>query len=66
MTTSNGSISLAENPPQTKCYGCGQTVYLQFQDAVMEVLVTTHSPQKQTVVWHQNCYEHFLDQRKEC
>lgn len=66
MIMSNGSMSLAQNPPQSKCHGCGKSVYLQFQDAVMEVLATPQPPHKQTVVWHHDCYDDFLDRGEEC
>ena len=44
------------------CHGCGNTIDLEIQNVLMEVVATPQPTHKQTIAWHQDCYENFLDQ----
>lgn len=66
MTISNGHKSSVHQTLNQECQGCGETVNLQHDGTLVEVPVVHSDTDQGVLVWHQDCYESFLQEGKEC
>jgi hypothetical protein len=47
------------------CHGCGNPIDPRSDDALVEPVEGTGSHKEERAVWHQECFEHFLDKGEE-
>jgi len=61
----NGRKTLGQVPTEPACHSCGKTVNLQRDNVLVELTDDPWSYNKSTIVWHQDCYDQFLDEGEE-
>jgi hypothetical protein len=66
MNTGNGSKTSLHKPRNQECQGCGETVDLQHDGALVETPPVPSSSDNDVLVWHQDCYDSFLEEGEEC
>jgi hypothetical protein len=66
MNTGNGSKSFLRRPHSQECQGCGETIDLQRDGTLVEMPIVHSSSDQDVLVWHQDCYNSFLDEGEEC
>lgn len=64
MMNRNESRELAQNPPPA-CHGCGRPVNLENKNTLVETTERLWSHNKDGIVWHQDCFNNFLDEGEE-
>jgi hypothetical protein len=62
----NGMSPSAQLPPKPACQACGKPIDLQRDNVLMELVDNPLSHNIQPLVWHQRCYDRFLDEGEEC
>lgn len=66
MNTGNGNKLSLHKARHQECQGCGETVDLQRDSALVETPSVSSSSDKHVLVWHQDCYDSFLEEGEEC
>jgi hypothetical protein len=66
VNTSNGNKSSLHRPHNQECQGCGETVDLQHDGTLVEMPIDRPASEQDVLVWHQDCYDSFLDEGEEC
>ncbi|MBX3318922.1 MAG: hypothetical protein KF876_15400 [Nitrospira sp.] len=66
MNTDNGNKPFLHKSRQQECQGCGETVDLQHDSALVETPSVPSPSDKNVLVWHQRCYDSFLEEGEEC
>jgi hypothetical protein len=66
MNTGNGSKSFLHRSQNHACQGCGETIDLQRDGTLVETPSVHLSSDQSVLVWHQDCYDSFLDEGEEC
>jgi hypothetical protein len=66
MNTGNGSKSFLHRSQNQACQGCGETIDLQRDETLVEMPSVHLSSDQGVLVWHQDCYDSFLDEGEEC
>jgi hypothetical protein len=66
MNTGNGSKSFLHRSHNQECQGCGGTIDLQRDGTLVETPIVHSSSDQGVLVWHQDCYDSFLDEGEEC
>ena len=61
----NGGYSAMAVPPQPACHSCREPVSLQDDNLLIEVVQNPLSENNQVIVWHQDCYDQFLEDGEE-
>lgn len=63
-TAQHGYRRLVTESPT--CQGCGQSVDLDLDRAVVEAAERQQMESEDGMVWHLSCFNSFLDQGEEC
>ncbi|NGZ99150.1 MAG: hypothetical protein CV089_24075 [Nitrospira sp. WS110] len=66
MNTDNGNKLFLHKSRQQECEGCGETVDLRHDSALVETPSVAAPSDKDVLVWHQQCYDSFLEEGEEC
>lgn len=61
----NGHRAFPQAPPRLTCYGCGKPIDLEHEDTLVEMVESRWSHDGGMIRWHQNCFNHFLDEGEE-
>lgn len=56
----------AEMPQRAACRACGKTVNPTRGDVLVESIDDPQGRNKGTILWHQACYDRFLEDGEEC
>jgi hypothetical protein len=52
----------AQLPTQSACHACGEAVNLHHDNMMVELVEDPRSFNTNIIVWHQDCYDQFLDE----
>lgn len=63
MNGARPSTAVSRDPP---CHACGRPVDLRHQNVLVEVIKKLTPQQAEAIVWHQDCYDQYLDDGEEC
>jgi len=61
----NGHTDPSQSLPDAPCPGCGVPANSSSEQAVVEFQVGETAEDITCLVWHQHCYDEFLDQGEE-
>lgn len=61
----NGTGSSTEIVSDPLCHACGQLVDLLHHNVLVEVVKGRRPHQADTIVWHKDCYDQYLDDGEE-
>ena len=61
----NGRATPAQLPTPSACHACGETVNLHHDNMMVELVEDPCSSNTNIIVWHQDCYNLFLDEGEE-
>jgi hypothetical protein len=61
----NRSREFAQTPHRPACHGCGRPVDLENENILVETTERLRSHNKDGIVWHQDCFNTFLDEGEE-
>lgn len=61
----NGQGAFPQAPPRLTCCGCGKPIDLEHEDTVIEMVEVRWSQDEDMIRWHQDCFNHFLDEGEE-
>jgi hypothetical protein len=65
MINQNGHRTFVQTPPQPTCCGCGKSIDLKHEDTLVELVDRRWSQDRGMIRWHQNCFDHYLDEGEE-
>ena len=61
----NGHGVFPQAPPILTCYGCGKRIDLEHEDTLVEMVEGWWSRDGDMIRWHQDCFNHYLDEGEE-
>ena len=65
MINRNGHRDFPPASPHTTCSGCGEPVDIENADTLIEMTEDQWSRDGNRIAWHQDCFNHFLDEGEE-
>lgn len=61
----NGYRAFPQAPPRLTCSGCGKPIDIENEDTFVETIAGQWSQDGERIVWHQDCFNTFLDEGEE-
>ena len=62
----NGPGLSTEASPSLSCQGCGKPVNLRHNNVSVETVEKSITHPTESIAWHQDCYDQYLEAGEEC